>query len=116
MLRPGGVLDISDYDYQTYDADHNVIPIDITAPIGPPYWSRFLAQCRRAVQELGCSTDAATHLHGWIQGHPGFEDVAYNEIWVRAVGPKDELMDDEADAQMRANIRVRVLVSRWSVS
>ena len=61
------------------------------------------------MQELGGSPDAATHLQEWIQTHPGFQDVAYSELWLRGVGPKDEVMDDEADAVMRANIRVSAL-------
>ena len=69
------------------------------------------------IEDSGCSPDAATHLYGWIQGHEGFEDVTYSELWLRGVGPKDEVMDDEADAVMRANIRVRVFWfrSHWSL-
>jgi len=56
---------------------------------------------------------AAENLQDWITDHPAFDDIAYEEVWFRGVGPLTEStinQSEELDAAMRNNMRVGVEV------
>jgi len=95
VLRPGGLIDISEFDFHLYDANHRRIELDVNE-LGPPWYARWMTHVLKAIIESGGDVDAATHLHEWILNNSMFEDVVYREIWVPVVpAPRDPSNDSE---------------------
>lgn len=80
VLRPGGLVNILEFDFHAYDANHRRIEVD-TSTVAGPWWPRWLAFAELAIRNLGGDIDAATHLHEWISNHPAFEDVVYRDFY-----------------------------------
>ncbi|KAI0323106.1 hypothetical protein OF83DRAFT_1048220 [Amylostereum chailletii] len=80
-LRPGGLVDIMEFDFRVYD--HNHKPIN-PAPgsLSPPYFARWMSLLNLAIRQRGGSPDAATMLHPWVSQHHAFEDVVYREYYL----------------------------------
>ncbi|KAF5341849.1 hypothetical protein D9611_001724 [Ephemerocybe angulata] len=92
VLRPNGLIEAQEYDFQTYDRDHKIIPANPTDPLRTyPWWATFLAHLREAVIAAGGDTTAATNLEGWIQGHDAFDNVVYKDVWLPVIPGKLEL-------------------------
>jgi len=106
MLRTGGIVELVEYDWRNYDKDGRLIEIDLTKPLGPPYWSTITAYIRQALKAAGGDLDAAECMYDWVRSHGAFQDVEYRETWLRTVGPMGGPLSEEADAAMRANNRV----------
>jgi hypothetical protein len=83
VLRPGGLIDFSDFDFHVYDEHKQRIEAP-TSYIGAPWLSRWMAFTNLAVRQRGGSTDAATHLHSWISHHQAFEQVVSKTFWIPA--------------------------------
>ncbi|TFK41939.1 S-adenosyl-L-methionine-dependent methyltransferase [Crucibulum laeve] len=81
VLRPGGMIDLSEFDFHAYDQNYQRIELGIHE-IGPPWWPRWLAFANAAARNLGGNVDAATHLYDWVANHPAFEEVIYREFWL----------------------------------
>ncbi|KAF9011053.1 S-adenosyl-L-methionine-dependent methyltransferase [Cyathus striatus] len=81
VLRPGGMVDVSEFDFYAYDRNYQRIEVG-THELGPPWWPRWLAFANAAVRKVGGDTDAATHLYDWISKHPTFEQATYREFWL----------------------------------
>ncbi|KAF8079038.1 S-adenosyl-L-methionine-dependent methyltransferase [Lyophyllum atratum] len=81
VLRPGGLAIIIEWDFHAYD--HNYQRIEIgTHELRAPWWPRWLAFAKLAIQNSGGSVDAATNLRSWVTDHPAFEDHVYQDFWV----------------------------------
>lgn len=106
VLRPGGLIDVMEFDFHVYD--HNCQRIELgTHQLGAPWWPRWLAFAKLAARNLGGEVDAATHLHSWISNHPAFERVVYREFWV----PTSPWVRDEFQKRMGSGMRDDILVS-----
>ncbi|KIK70473.1 hypothetical protein GYMLUDRAFT_32497 [Collybiopsis luxurians FD-317 M1] len=81
VLRPGGLIDIMEFDFHVYDEYHQRIELE-TSRIAEPWWPRWLAFANLAARNRGGDVDAATHLHAWVSNHRAFETVVYKEYWV----------------------------------
>ncbi|KAL0576872.1 hypothetical protein V5O48_005107 [Marasmius crinis-equi] len=81
VLRPGGLMDIMEFDFHAYDEHRRRIEVG-TSRISAPWWPRWLAFLELAIRNKGGDADAATHLHRWTANHPAFEDVVYRDFWV----------------------------------
>jgi len=100
VLRPGGLIDVSEFDFRMCDANHRVLEPDVD-DIRPPWWALWLSHILKAIRNSGGDPDAATHLHEWILNNPMFEDVVYREFWVPAVpAARDTSNDSEKVRQM----------------
>ncbi|KAF9011052.1 S-adenosyl-L-methionine-dependent methyltransferase [Cyathus striatus] len=81
VLRPGGLIDVSEFDFHVYDINHQRFEPN-THQVKPPWWAQWLKFLAEAVGRSGGQADAATHLHDWISNHPAFEDVVYRDVWI----------------------------------
>jgi hypothetical protein len=84
VLRPGGWLDVSEFDFRVYDADRRRLEPDID-DMQPPWWALWMSHILKAIKKSGGDPDAATHLHEWALNNPMLEDVVYKEFWVPVV-------------------------------
>jgi len=104
VLRPGGLIDVSEFDFHVYDANHRQIQRDIN-DLTPPWWSVWFGHLWKAIVKSGGDVDAANHLHEWVLNHPMFEDVVYKDVWVAAVpAPRDGSNDSEEAGQMERKL------------
>ena len=103
VLRPGGLISVSEFDFHVYDANHRRIERDVN-DLTPPWWSVWFTHLWTAIVKSGGDVDAANHLHEWILDHPMFEDVAYKEIWVPAVPHTDTSNDSEEAKQLEKKL------------
>ncbi|KAF9451364.1 hypothetical protein P691DRAFT_807917 [Macrolepiota fuliginosa MF-IS2] len=87
VLRPGGLIDICEVGYVTYDRNHRPIPVtDPTPGSGPwgrPYWAHWLRAVSNVARDRhGGDITASRHLYDWIDGHRAYEDVVHHEFWL----------------------------------
>lgn len=80
-LRPGGLMEIVDYDFKVYDGNGKPFSLP-TGVLHPPYFAQWISLLNIAVRQRGGSPDAATMLHTWTLQHPDFEDVVYEDYFV----------------------------------
>ena len=111
ILKPGGLIDLTEFDFRVYGLDHQPIPITMEAPA----LVRWVHLAHRAVQMQGGEPDAANHLYRWIYNHGTFEDVHYREWWIQTstwnTGQDEESShQNRYGAAMRDDILVRVKV------
>jgi ubiquinone/menaquinone biosynthesis C-methylase UbiE len=96
VLRPGGVISLMEFDFHMYDENKRRIEIDRTTLDGPA-WPKWLGFVHDIAKSAGGSVDAATYLFDWVQDHPLYEDVVYQEYylpvsrWVGDGGPLDRV-------------------------
>ncbi|KAF8910024.1 S-adenosyl-L-methionine-dependent methyltransferase [Gymnopilus junonius] len=86
VLRPGGLVDVSEFDFHIYDKDHRRIEMG-THELRPPWWARWMTFMQAAIKNIGGDVDAATYLYDWVSSNPLFEDVEYREFWLPVVAP-----------------------------
>lgn len=110
VVRPGGLIDISEFDFRVYDQNrrqHFVDPNNFTSP----WLARWMALVRRAVIQSGGDVDAAFHLYDWIANNPAFEDVVYREFFFPIIDPRDTTKDTPAQKRLYKYVRDDLLVS-----
>lgn len=81
VLRPGGLLEVMEFDFRVYGPDHKPIK-PVTTLMQPPWLPRWMEFLHMAVRQRGGSPSAANSLHTWVRSHPAYEDVVYHEIWI----------------------------------
>ncbi|PCH34099.1 hypothetical protein WOLCODRAFT_135501 [Wolfiporia cocos MD-104 SS10] len=94
-LRPGGLIDLTEFDFRIYGPDKRPILRNERS-----WLARWMNLCHTAVQRSGGEPDAANHLHRWISDHPAFEDIVYREIWFQT-SPWRNGHDNETQRQNR---------------
>lgn len=109
VLRPGGLLDLTEYDFQTYDKYGDVIQVD-KDDFSAPWYARWLFYIRNGIDDRGGDVNAATHMHDWVKSNPAFEDVIYHEHFLSVIppprdGPNAEFMR-RCDRDMSRNVLV----------
>ncbi|EKM51768.1 uncharacterized protein PHACADRAFT_127622 [Phanerochaete carnosa HHB-10118-sp] len=102
VLKPGGLVDLTEFDFRVYGTDRRPIPIDADAPA----FARWMNLAHRAVQMQGGEPDAANHLHEWVCGHGAFEDVHYCTWWL-PTSTWHTGQDEEARRQNRIGAAMR---------
>jgi len=80
-LRPGGLMELLEFDFRVYDGDHKPYSLP-TGIMEPPWFPRWMSFCNMAVRQRGGSPDAANMLYSWTLQHPAFEDVVYQEYFI----------------------------------
>jgi len=104
VLRPGGLIIVTELDFHVYDVNHRRIERDIN-DLTPPWWSVWLCHLLKAIIKSGGDVSAANNLHEWILNHPMFEDVVYRDVWVPVVpAPRTTLNDSEEVRQMEKKL------------
>lgn len=111
VLRPGGLIELTEFDFRTYDRHGQVVPVSTEeARLGPPWWARYLAHMRDAVRASGGDTDAANHIQDWVTNCGAFENVAYHDFWSPVIPGDDSRYDESVYAKMLDVIPVSTLV------
>ncbi|KAJ3936395.1 MAG: hypothetical protein NXY57DRAFT_957277 [Lentinula lateritia] len=101
ILRPGGLIDLMEFDFHVYDENHQVIELE-TSKIAEPWWPRWLTFANLAARDRGGNVDAATYIHSWVANHHAFENVTYEEYWVPTCGWRTD-----SEFMMRIGVTLR---------
>ncbi len=110
VLRPGGLIDIMEWDFHCYDEHFNRINLN-TSTVSGPWWPRWLAFLEAAARNRGGAVDAASHIHDWVSHHPLFENVAYWEYYIPSSAWKtDSAFDMRIGQHMTDDILVCVFL------
>jgi hypothetical protein len=80
-LRPGGLMELFEFDFRVYDADHKPFSLPI-GTMEPPWLPRWMSLANMAVRQRGGTPDAANMLYSWTLQNQAFEDVVYEEYFV----------------------------------
>ena len=80
-LRPGGLMEILEFDFRVYDSDCKPFTIH-TGVMEPPWFPRWMSFLNMAVRQRGGTPDAANMLYSWTLQHPAFEDVVYQDYFI----------------------------------
>jgi len=83
VLRPGGLIEFSEFDFHFYDVNKQRIEPS-TNCFAAPWLPRWMAFTGLAVRQRGGSTDAATQLYTWISQHGAFKEVVRRIYWIPA--------------------------------
>ena len=111
VLRPGGLIDVSEFDFHMYDKHHRRIESSSIEQFNEPWWAQWITYLRSAIRNIGGDTDAATNLYEWISNNPRFEDVVYREFFIPAVPPPpDKHKPNERLRQFEENMKEDVTV------
>ncbi|CAL1694319.1 unnamed protein product [Somion occarium] len=85
-LRPGGLLDLTEYNFIIHDANRKPIVItdDDVLNMRGPWLPRWMKLAQRAIRHRGGEVDAADHLYMWVSHHGAFQDVVHRQFWYQA--------------------------------
>ncbi|KAJ2918360.1 hypothetical protein MD484_g2047, partial [Candolleomyces efflorescens] len=91
IIIPGGLIDVTEWDFHAYDEHYQRIELDVNE-LGPPWWPRFLAFSEEAIRAFGGDADSATTLYDTVAGHGAFQEMKIGQgmmedIFVRAMNP-----------------------------
>ncbi|KAJ2923034.1 hypothetical protein H1R20_g14060, partial [Candolleomyces eurysporus] len=81
LIIPGGLIDVTEWDFHAYDENYQRIELDVNE-LGPPWWPRFLAFAEEAIRAFGGDGDAATNLYDSVAGTGAFQEVTYRDFWM----------------------------------
>jgi hypothetical protein len=81
MLRPGGMVEISEWDFRVYDTGYKLLN-DNDGDSLFSWLSRFFIACGRAARARGGNVDAANSLKRWCSENPAFENVRQIDFWL----------------------------------
>jgi len=81
MLLPGGLLDITEWDFGLYDENLVRITVD-TDSLDAPYLPRFFAFVSEAVSAFRGDVRAADYMYDEVLAHEAFEEVTYRDFWL----------------------------------
>jgi len=84
-LKPGGVLLLTEGDFQLYDHQKNKQGVPIEGEDGS-WIQRILFEAYHVMKERGSSMDAGKMLHTYIQRSNMFDNAGYGNIWC-SIGP-----------------------------
>ncbi|EKM61450.1 uncharacterized protein PHACADRAFT_248069 [Phanerochaete carnosa HHB-10118-sp] len=82
-LKPGGLVDLTEFDFRVYGADRRPAPLEDEGGVGASALARWMHLAHRAVQMQGGEPDAANHLYRWVSARACFRDVCYREWWIQ---------------------------------
>ena len=106
-LRPGGLVELAEVDWYTYDRNFARIDVSLDGAVGPPYWARFFAHVRNAIKHSGGDSDAATFLWQWVSSHPAFERINSRNVWLPAIPGDDKQYSEAGCDLMKKDVQVR---------
>ncbi|KAF5352407.1 hypothetical protein D9756_005826 [Leucocoprinus leucothites] len=87
VLRPGGLIDLTEVGYEAYDRHHQPIKIDFNPDTDKPnwkspYWAHWLRAIATVASTGGGETSASRNLESWLHAHRALEDVVHREFWL----------------------------------
>lgn len=87
VLRPGGLIDLTEVDFLAYDRHHQPIEIDIIPNPRDknwksPYWAHWLKAVAIITSIGGGEPSASRNLKGWLDVHRAYDEVVHDEFWL----------------------------------
>lgn len=110
ILRPGGLVELIEFDFHIYGRDQQRLNVSVDDPLGPPYWARYMAYLHRGVKKNGGDVDAANMLWRWLTGHSAFDNIKYRDVWIPSIPGNDERYSERVYPMMRENITVSIFM------
>jgi hypothetical protein len=112
VLRTGGLLDLTEFDFRVYGPDKKLINLHIGS-MQPPWFPLWVAYLNMAARQRGGEVDAANHLRRWVSQNPVFENVVYRDFFLPAspfFHPTDHnsKFKNSVGVSMRDNLIVRL--------
>ncbi|KZT61170.1 S-adenosyl-L-methionine-dependent methyltransferase [Calocera cornea HHB12733] len=87
LLRPGGLLDLSEWDFRIYSASHQPLPLVPHGQEGHSWTAEWLWALREAGARRGGQMDAASFMEGWVRESGVWDDVGYRDTWIAISAP-----------------------------
>jgi hypothetical protein len=81
IIRPGGLLDMMEFDFKVYGPDRKPI-IPLTSVMEAPWLPRWMTFLNMAARQRGGDVDAANKLDDWVSAHPAFEQKVYRDFYI----------------------------------
>jgi SAM-dependent methyltransferase len=85
VLRPGGVIDIMEWDFGLHDGNKQRIPLSLHQK-PPPWLHRFMALLASAFKDRGGDIEGSVRMATFVQNNPNFEQVVHQDYWF-PIGP-----------------------------
>ncbi|TEB24749.1 hypothetical protein FA13DRAFT_1638308 [Coprinellus micaceus] len=105
ILVPGGLVELVECDFHTYNRHRQRIKVDLDLPPNGRYWPRYMAHINAAAKAFGGDVGAATHLYRWLTTHGAFEDISYRDVWIPTIPGDDTGMYRESVyCMIKANV------------
>jgi len=114
VLRPGGLVSLTEYNFYIYDGNKQLIHIDDSTTTGP-WLPRWMHEARKAIQKQGADVDAAHHLFRWVSEHPDYERVLYRDFWFQ-LSPWKQGKDEQSLRDNRVGTIMREDMSAFLAS
>lgn len=92
VLRPGGLIDVMEWDFHVYDSNFNDIKLS-TNELGPPWLARFVTFVQSAMRNRGGDIDGPARMETLIRNHPSFENLVHRDHWI----PPSPWVKDQPD-------------------
>jgi len=107
VVLPGGLIDLTEYDFRAYNHLGKVIEVDLSV-YKEPWWARWLCHLRDAIKERGGDIHASEEMFSWVKANPAYENVVYMEHYLGVVphprtGPNAEALR-QIDRAMADNV------------
>ncbi|KAF8628272.1 hypothetical protein AX15_004040 [Amanita polypyramis BW_CC] len=83
VLRPGGLIDVMEWDFSVYDVNKRIVNLS-TDQWGPPWVPRFTAFVQSAIRKRGGDVVGPLKMELFVEAHPSFEQVVHRDFWVPA--------------------------------
>ncbi|KZO90605.1 S-adenosyl-L-methionine-dependent methyltransferase [Calocera viscosa TUFC12733] len=96
LLRPGGLLDLSEWDFRIYAATFEPLPLVPRGQPGHSWVAEWLWALRQAGAARGGQMDAASHMEQWVRESGVWEDVGYWDTWIATSAPTGETDEELA--------------------
>ncbi|KAF6754310.1 S-adenosyl-L-methionine-dependent methyltransferase [Ephemerocybe angulata] len=81
MVRAGGLIDVTEWDFNAYDEWFQRIEVD-TKVVCAPWWPKWLAFAKESINAFGGDINAATDLYDTVVETRNFEQVSYRDSWL----------------------------------
>ncbi|TCD65473.1 hypothetical protein EIP91_002591 [Steccherinum ochraceum] len=86
-LRPGGMLQLTEYNFVIHDKHKKrieIVPHQEGVELTGPWLPRWMSLAQQAIRTRGGEVEAADHLARWVREHGAFEEVQPRQFWFQA--------------------------------
>ncbi|RXW21693.1 hypothetical protein EST38_g4160 [Candolleomyces aberdarensis] len=110
VLRPGGLVEYFQNDFQAYDANFQRVEVDLNR-IGAPWWPLWLGYMVAAARARGIDTTVGEKTAQWLRDSGEYENVVSNLVWLPVVPGTNPVHNEFVCENMRVDLMVSALAS-----